>query len=233
MIQFDDNGWLRPGKTFVDGVSVDLKIDKTPNTSGRLDPSRGVGIIEHYTATRSAHGAQGWLDKPGARASAHFVVGDDDEPVLWQAVSLFGRSWHAGDGRWKGRNPNDFCIGIEHSCAGWLTKRGDGYYTASGEKMPPEEVVFGPDHHGREMAWDNYDPITLGISRMLHSALYDFFAKQGWRFLDCQPHSFVAPTLKWDTGPHFPMGDMRSIMGGRIGQSSPLDFLKALFSFLR
>lgn len=218
MIRFDDEGWFKTGHHAFDGRGFRALIDKTPNTSGRLDPSRGVGIVEHYTATRSARGAQGWLDNPKAQASAHFVIGDDDEPYIWQAASLLQRTWHAGDGRINGRNPNDFCIGIEHSNAGYLHQRGDGrWYTDNGQPVPDNEVVFGHDHKGTEKPWDNYDALTLAVSRSLHEGLADFFDRRGWTFLDCWPHSFAAPDRKSDTGPAFPLNGMRSIMGARKG----------------
>lgn len=237
-LRFDTNGWLIPGEYQIDGLTVEVRIDKTPNTSGPINWKKygGVGIIEHYTAHRNAHGSQSWLDQRKARASSTFIVGDKDEHVIWQTASLLTQTWHAGDGllTLKGRrvNPNRCCIGIEHSCAGLLKRKGGKWLTWYNAVVPDEEVVKGLDHRGNEQAWDDFDETTIAMSAELHSAIRNSLEAKGIPFLDCWPHSFVAPHKKWDTGPNFPLEMMRSVMGGRKGEDPKTNPLEGLFLFL-
>lgn len=233
LIRFNEDGWFTPGKVEIDGKEITLAVDATPNFRRGLQTGQGVGIVEHYTAHRNAHGSQSWLDDTRARASAHFVVGDADEPVIWQAVSLNDQAWHAGDGLWDGRNPNRFCWGIEHSCAGLLTQRGHVYQTWYKAEIPAAEVVFGKDHHGNEQAWDDYDELTIAMSIKLHAGLADYRERKGWKWRGCRAHSDVAPSLKWDTGPDFPMAAMNAIMGGRKEPEAQPNPFGAILNVLR
>lgn len=221
-IEFDQRGWLVPGLLRLpSGKTVQMLAEPTPNRRGVLKTSKGYGIVEHYTASLKAERAADYLKLPKARASAHFIVGDEDEHILIQSVSLRHRAWHAGDGRLLGRNPNDFTIGIEHSNAGFLTLLNNGVFkTWYGARIPASRVIQAPDHKGTMKYWDDYDPITLEISGMLHEGIRDWFQVEGVPFLDCWNHSDAAPHRKSDAGSAFPIEKMRAIMGDRSDEGA-------------
>ncbi len=60
----------------------------------------------------SADAALARLCDPGARVSAHYLIGRDGR--LWQMVDERARAWHAGQGSWMGQGDiNSRSIGIE------------------------------------------------------------------------------------------------------------------------
>tara|TARA_R100000322_G_scaffold166841_4_gene133960 strand:- start:4459 stop:5088 length:630 start_codon:yes stop_codon:yes gene_type:complete len=69
-------------------------------------------IVIHYTAMASAEAALERLCSPEHEVSCHYLIGRDG--TLWQMVEEEARAWHAGQGRWAGRDDvNSRSIGIE------------------------------------------------------------------------------------------------------------------------
>ncbi len=69
-------------------------------------------IVLHYTAMGDASSALERLCDPEAAVSAHYLVARDGS--LYRLVDEQHRAWHAGEGRWAGRDDvNSRSIGIE------------------------------------------------------------------------------------------------------------------------
>jgi N-acetylmuramoyl-L-alanine amidase len=58
-------------------------------------------LVMHFTAGRSAAGSVDWFLDPGARASAHLVVGRDG--AITQLVRFDRVAWHVGASRCRPR----------------------------------------------------------------------------------------------------------------------------------
>ena len=91
---------------------MDITDRPSPNFGERKD---GVGvelIVLHYTAMPDAEAALTRLCDPEAEVSSHYLIGRDG--VLYRLVDEEKRAWHAGEGRWAGREDvNSRSIGIE------------------------------------------------------------------------------------------------------------------------
>ncbi len=91
---------------------MDITDRPSPNFGERKD---GVGIeliVLHYTAMTDAEAALTRLCNPEAEVSAHYLIGRDGK--LFRLVEEDKRAWHAGEGRWAGREDvNSRSIGIE------------------------------------------------------------------------------------------------------------------------
>jgi len=69
-------------------------------------------IVLHYTAMDSAEAALERLCDKVAEVSAHYLIAKDG--AIYQLVEEDKRAWHAGEGRWAGRDDvNSRSIGIE------------------------------------------------------------------------------------------------------------------------
>lgn len=69
-------------------------------------------LVLHYTGMPTAEGAVARLLDPGAKVSAHYVVGEDG--AILRLVAEEHRAWHAGRGAWQGETDcNAASIGIE------------------------------------------------------------------------------------------------------------------------
>lgn len=79
------------------------------------DRKEGLGvelIVLHYTAMADAKSALDRLCNPEAEVSAHYLIAKDG--TLYRLVDEEKRAWHAGEGRWAGREDvNSRSIGIE------------------------------------------------------------------------------------------------------------------------
>ena len=91
---------------------MDITDRPSPNFGERRD---GVGIeliVLHYTAMADAEAALTRLCDPEAEVSSHYLIGRDGQ--LFRLVDEEKRAWHAGEGRWAGREDvNSRSIGIE------------------------------------------------------------------------------------------------------------------------
>lgn len=69
-------------------------------------------VILHHTASWNTESTVDWLCDPGARVSAHYVVGFDG--TIYQLVMDMHVAWHAGRSELEGRpHVNNFSVGIE------------------------------------------------------------------------------------------------------------------------
>ena len=84
----------------------------SPNFSDRPAGAAVQLIVLHYTAMAACEDALGRLCDPDAEVSAHYMIGRDG--TLYRMVDESKRAWHAGEGRWAGRDDvNSRSIGIE------------------------------------------------------------------------------------------------------------------------
>ena len=88
-------------------------IDHPSSNYGARKCGVGVSLIVlHYTAMESAEAALDRLTDPESEVSAHYLIARDG--TLYRLVEEDKRAWHAGEGRWAGRDDvNSRSIGIE------------------------------------------------------------------------------------------------------------------------
>lgn len=87
-------------------------VRPSPNFGERRDGIRPDMIVLHYTGMANGAEAEAWLANPASEVSSHYVVREDGTIV--QMVPEAARAWHAGAGRWAGRDDiNSQSIGIE------------------------------------------------------------------------------------------------------------------------
>lgn len=195
------------------GEPIDLRL--SPNFSNR-EHKEIVAIVLHYTAGRSFEQSVAWLRNPKAKASPHFVSGEDAQVA--QLVPLDRVAWHAGESEWQDGDRklaglNDYSIGIELDNPGMLTKTADGWRTYFGRFVPNERVVID-DHKnapGKERGWCSYPEAQFDACYELCEALIDAFPT----IRMVLGHDDIAPGRKWDPGPGFPMERLRSMLFGR------------------
>jgi N-acetylmuramoyl-L-alanine amidase len=84
----------------------------SPNFGPRRKWLRPSMIVLHYTGMHDTAAALARLCDPVAEVSAHYLIAPDGQ--LWHLVAEEDRAWHAGAGRWQGRDDiNSHSIGIE------------------------------------------------------------------------------------------------------------------------
>jgi N-acetylmuramoyl-L-alanine amidase len=91
---------------------VEIRDRPSPNFGPRRDALRPELVVLHYTAMASAEAALARLCDPGCEVSAHYLIAEDGR--IFRLVDEAERAWHAGAGRWRGRDDiNSRSIGIE------------------------------------------------------------------------------------------------------------------------
>lgn len=89
-----------------------IRQHPSPNFGARRDGLVPQMIVLHYTGMHSTEAALDRLCDPLAEVSAHYVI--CPQGAVWQLVAEDKRAWHAGAGRWAGRDDiNSRSIGIE------------------------------------------------------------------------------------------------------------------------
>ena len=89
----------------------------SPNWGERRDGLRPELVVIHYTAMQDCAAALARLCDPGAEVSAHWLL--DVTGEAFALVPEDKRSWHAGEGAWRGQGDvNSRSIGIELANAG-------------------------------------------------------------------------------------------------------------------
>lgn len=84
----------------------------SPNRGPRPPDATVDMVVIHYTGMPTAEAALERMCDPKAKASAHYMIGEDG--TVWRLVAEADRAWHAGESRWAGAdNINDISIGIE------------------------------------------------------------------------------------------------------------------------
>jgi len=91
---------------------MDIEDRTSPNCNARRGGLAPSLVVLHYTAMESAEAALEKLCDEVAEVSAHYLISRDG--AVFQMVDEAHRAWHAGDGRWAGREDvNSRSIGIE------------------------------------------------------------------------------------------------------------------------
>jgi len=170
----------------------------TPNTSGNRKTTSL--IVVHYTANDNYHAAIQWFCEKRAKASAHFVIGQEGETC--QLAPLDAVTWHAGSSVWKDQpSVNSFSVGIELVNLGPITRKPDGtYVSVSGSRKVPAERVFTGRHKDKRCPyeyWHTYPESQVARLREIIARLRELYPE----ITDVTGHSTVAPGRKIDPGP--------------------------------
>jgi N-acetylmuramoyl-L-alanine amidase len=155
------------------GCATGPRIDHTYTAKGQSP--RVKFIVLHYTVS----------DKPSSikiltqqQVSAHYLVTDDAQPIIYNLVPETEQAWHAGVSSWKGfTNLNTSSIGIEIVNPGWTPtpEGGRKYYP-----FPQYQI-------------DAIIPLVKDIAQRYHVPPENVIG-----------HSDIAPGRKQDPGPLFP-----------------------------
>jgi N-acetylmuramoyl-L-alanine amidase len=154
------------------GCATGPRIDHTYNATGQSP--RVKFIVLHYTVS----------DKPSSikiltqqQVSAHYLVTDDPQPIIYNLVPETEQAWHAGVSSWKGFTMlNTSSVGIEIVNAGWKdTPQGRAY-----APFPQTQI-------------DALIPLVRDIAQRYHVPPENVIG-----------HSDIAPQRKQDPGPLFP-----------------------------
>jgi N-acetylmuramoyl-L-alanine amidase len=153
------------------GVPIDLT-----HTSENQD-SRVLFLVLHYTVANLPLSIKVLTARPH-EVSAHYLVGDQEQPVIYQLVPEERRAWHSGPSYWRGhRQLNASSIGIEIVHPGFVT-RPDG--TREYVPFPPAQI------------------------EAVVALVKDIVKRHGIRPERIVGHSDVLPQYKQDPGPTFP-----------------------------
>ena len=91
---------------------MEIVARPSPNHGDRRGGARVELIVLHHTAMAVCEDALGRLCNPQHEVSSHYLIGR--EGTLYCLVDEAHRAWHAGEGRWAGRDDvNSRSIGIE------------------------------------------------------------------------------------------------------------------------
>jgi len=183
---------------------------KTPNQGGPLVAPR-VCII-HYTAGTTLASSTSWLCDPKAKASAHLIIGRDG--AVNQLVAFSTVAWHAGQSVYEGKTGvNSFSVGIELCNLGGLLRSADGKFRSptSGATVDTANVVEGHQDNCSYKYWEAYPAIQVATLIDVLRELVEAYPS----IVDVAPHSFVAPTRKFDTGPALNLSSIHSAVFGR------------------
>ena len=91
---------------------MDIEDRPSPNYNARRGGLAPTLVVLHYTAMDSAEAALEKLCHEGDEVSSHYLV--SQEGGIFRLVDEAHRAWHAGEGRWAGRDDiNSRSIGIE------------------------------------------------------------------------------------------------------------------------
>lgn len=173
-------------------------------------------IIIHYTAGRDLESAAATLRDPGIKASAHLVVGRDNNQVR-QIIPFNRIAWHAGKSQFGTRTGiNRYSIGIEIDNAGRLEKSGNRYKAWFG-KFYDEVDVFSGIHRNESKVsfWHLYGEGQIETVFSICRTLRDTFNIQY-----ILGHEEIAPKRKTDPGPAFPLDELRNILFEDRGEAN-------------
>jgi N-acetylmuramoyl-L-alanine amidase len=148
------------------------QIDTTYNAKGQS--SRARFLVLHYTVS----------DKPTSikilteqQVSAHYLLTDDPQPIIYRLVDETRSAYHAGVSSWKQYTQlNNSSIGIEIVNAGW--------------KDTPQGRVYAPFPQAQ------VDALMVLVK--------DIVQRNGIAPENVLGHSDIAPLRKQDPGPLFP-----------------------------
>ena len=143
-------------------------------------------VVVHYTATNNEYSIKELISN---RVSAHCLVLDEDDNMIYNLVPLDQRAWHAGASSFRGRtNLNDTSIGIEIVSDGIARDRRN-----DPNRYPPYDAYL------------EYKPIQIEkVAQIIKyvAARYNIPAR------NIVAHSDIAPSRKKDPGAKFPWKEL-------------------------
>jgi N-acetylmuramoyl-L-alanine amidase len=153
------------------GVPIDTRY------ASQNQDSRALFLVLHYTVADLPLSIK-VLTETGHEVSAHYLLSDDEQPVIYRLVPEERRAWHSGPSWWRGhRMLNASSIGIEIVHPGFRLKP-DG--TREYTPFPPAQI-------------DALIPLVK-----------DIVTRHGIRPERIVGHAEVLPQYKEDPGPMFP-----------------------------
>jgi N-acetylmuramoyl-L-alanine amidase len=153
------------------GVPIDTRY------ASASQDSRALFLVLHYTVANLPLSIK-ILTEPQHEVSAHYLLSDDEVPVIYRLVPEERRAWHSGPSWWRGhRMLNASSIGIEIVHPGFLLK---------------------PD------GTREYVPFSKAQIDALIPLVKDIVQRHGIRPERIVGHSDVLPQYKEDPGPTFP-----------------------------
>ncbi len=188
----------------------------SPNR-GAVAPGRPSKITHeyltiHYTGTETREAAIRTLTtrKPRDNVSAHIVV--DTDGGLTQLVAMDTVAWHAGRSRWANRRGlNEYSIGIEIVNPGYLTRRGDKWYTWYRSEIDDDQVAIAVHkNEDFERGWHIYTAAQIEVVYELSTVLVAHYGLRG-----ILGHDDISPGRKQDPGPLFPLERLQNAVMGR------------------
>ena len=158
-------------RTTPGGVPIDTRYDS------ENQDSRVQFLVIHYTVANLPLSIK-VLTERAHEVSAHYLVSDDELPVIYRLVPEERRAWHAGPSTWRGHSMlNAGSIGIEIVHPGFRLK---------------------PDGSR------DYVPYAPAQIEALVPLVKDIVRRHGIRPERIVGHSDVLPQHKEDPGPMFP-----------------------------
>ena len=154
------------------GCATGPQIDHTYKATGQA--SRVRFIVIHYTVSDKAASIRTLTQ---AEVSAHYLLTDDPQPIIYGLVDETQAAWHAGVSNWKSFTQlNSSSVGIEIVNKGWTDT--------------PQGRVYAPFPQSQI---DVLIPLLKDIVARNHVAPENILG-----------HSDIAPLRKQDPGPMFP-----------------------------
>lgn len=187
---------------------------ESPNRGGDMTPEY---LIMHYTANASGSGAINALTDKRRRVSAHLVI--DTDGSITQLVPFNKVAWHAGRSAWYGREGlNNFSIGIEMVNPGWLTQRGNNWYTWYNHPVESANVIEAV-HKNEALArgWHTFTSEQIEAAKDVALTLFSHYDLR-----DMLGHDDISPGRKQDPGPAFPLDYLRQYVLGNQEDTFPL-----------
>ncbi|QOY94500.1 N-acetylmuramoyl-L-alanine amidase [Massilia sp. UMI-21] len=158
---------------------VGPKIDTTYNAKGQS--SRARFLVLHYTVSDNPSSIKILTEK---EVSAHYLVTNHAQPIIYRLVDENRAAWHAGNSSWKNYTQlNNSSIGIEIVNPGWTS-------TPDGGRM--------------------FYPFPQAQVEALIPLLKDIVQRHGIAPENVLGHSDIAPQRKQDPGPLFPWARLAS-----------------------
>ena len=143
-------------------------------------------VVVHYTATNNEYSIKELISN---RVSAHFLVLDEDDNIIYNLVPLDQRAWHAGASSFRGRtNLNDTSIGIEIVSDGIARDRRN-----DPNRYPPYDAYL------------EYKPIQIEKAAQIIKYVAEKYNIPARNIL---AHSDIAPSRKKDPGAKFPWKEL-------------------------
>jgi len=165
----------------------------------RGQDSRVLFVVLHYTVGDTASSLKVLT---GPQVSAHYLIDDAPQPVIYRLVDEDRRAWHAGDSFWQGHAMlNAASIGIE--------------IVNPGPRQTAQGRVYAPFPEAQ------IDTLIV--------LLRDIVQRHGVRADRIVGHSDVQPQRKQDPGPAFPWQRLAAAGLGRWPDAARVDALRAAF----